>query len=225
MTEAEWRTCISPEAILNFLTRKASERKLRLYAVGCCKRIWSLLTDERCRHAVEVAQRYSDGRATVGELSAAGQVASSVARVWGDPGSSVARSTHALGGAPWSATRASAWEAAWDAAWDARMVARDLLVGADWEQERAWQAGLLLDVFGNPFQPPRIDPRWLIQDDGVVGKLALVIYNEDRFGDLPILADALEEAGCTSAEMLDHCRAPQAHYRGCWVVDAVLGFA
>ena len=54
-------------------------------------------------------------------------------------------------------------------------------------------------------------------------QLARVIYDEDRFGDLPILADALEEAGCTCTDILDHCRGRLPHYRGCWVVDAVLG--
>jgi hypothetical protein len=222
MTEAQWRSCTSPEAILNYLTDKASPRKLRLYAIGCCRRIWHLLTDERCRHAVEMAQRFVDGRASEADLFAAGQAVASVAHVWGEPGSPASRSTSALGGAAWSAARMPAWYAAWDAAWDARMVARDYVPGTDWEKERAWQATLLLDLFGNPFRPVRIDPSWLIQHDGAVHKLAQVIYDEDRFGDLPILADALEEAGCTSTELLEHCRARQPHYRGCWAVDAVL---
>ncbi len=223
MTEDEWRTCTSPEAILNFLTDKASPRKLRLYAIGCCRRIWQYLNDDRCRYAVEVAQRFVDGRATEADLFAAGQGVASVARVWGEPGSPAAHATASRGGAAWAATRMLAWYCAWDAAWDARMVGRDYAPGTDWETERAWQATLLLDLFGNPFQPARIDPSWLLQADGAVHKLARVIYDEDRFGDLPILADALEEAGCTSIEMLAHCRARRAHYRGCWVVDLVLG--
>jgi hypothetical protein len=224
MTEAEWRSCISPEAILNLLTAEASPRMLRLYAIGCCRRIWHLLTDDRCRHAVEMAQRFVDGRASEHDLFAAEQVVAAAARLWGEVGSAVARSTHALGGAAWATTRQSAWVAAWDAAWDARMVARDFIPGTDWEQERVWQAGLLRDLVGNPFRKPRIDPAWLQQGDGVVGKLARVIYDEDRYGDLPILGDALEEAGCTSAEVLDHCRGREAHWRGCWVVDLVLGW-
>jgi hypothetical protein len=225
MTEAQWRGCSSPEAILHYLTDKASPRKLRLYAVGCCRRVWRLMTDERCRHAVEVAQRFIDGRVAAAELSAAGQVVAAAARLAGGAGSPAQHATHALGGAAWAATRESAWVAAWDAAWDARMAARDGVAGADWEKERLWQAGLLLDLFGNPFRPARVEPNWLLGDDGVVRKLAQVIYDEDRFGDLPILADALEEAGCACPEMLGHCRARQPHYRGCWVVDAVLGFA
>src|SRR5262245_35444770 len=98
MTEEQWRTCSSPEALPNFLTDRASPRKLRLYAIGCCRRIHSLLKDDRCSHAVEVAQRFVDGRATAAELAAAGQVVATVARLWGDIGSPLARSTYAIGG-------------------------------------------------------------------------------------------------------------------------------
>ena len=68
MTEEQWRTCISPEAMLNHLTARASPRKLRLYAIGCCRRIWPLFTDERCKHAVNVAQRFVDGRVSAADL-------------------------------------------------------------------------------------------------------------------------------------------------------------
>ena len=221
MIEAQWPTCSNPEAMLNLLTERASPRKLRLYAVGCCRRIWPLMRDDRCRHAVEVAQRYVDGRATASELEAAGRTVAGVARVWGDVSSPVARSTFSLGGAAWAATRSSAWVAAWDAAWDARSVARDQMRGTDWEKERVWQAGLLRDLVGNPFEPPRLDPAWLTQD---VLQLARVIYDESQFGEMPYLADALLDAGCGDEAVLGHCRTREPHYRGCWVVDLLLGY-
>ncbi len=223
MTEAEWRACTSPEAMLHHLTDRASPRKLRLYAVNCCRRIWHLLTDERCRHAIDVAQRFVDGKATMADLASAGHVVASVARVWGDSLSPVARATYAIGGAAWAATRGSAWLSAWDAAWDARMAARDFVAGTDWEKERQWQAAVLHDLVGNPFRPPALDPAWLAPSSPV-SQMARVIYDEDRFGDLPILGDALEEAGCADGELLAHCHGRGPHYRGCWVVDAVLGF-
>ncbi len=224
MTEAQWQNCASPEEMLKHLTDQASPRKLRLYAVGCCRRIWHLFRDERCRHAVNRAQDFIDRRATPVELEAAGRTAMAEARVTGTASRPGMHATRAVGGAAWAATRPSAWEAAWDAAWHARLAARDHVPGADYEKERAWQAELLHDLVGNPFRPPRLDPAWLLRNDGAVQQLALVIYEEQRFGDLPILADALEEAGCTDEAILEHCRRPANHYRGCWVVDAVLGF-
>ena len=223
MTEEEWVGCTSPEAMLHHLSDQASPRKLRLYAVNCCHRIWHILTDERCRHAVEVALRYVDKRATDADLASAGQVAAPIARVWGDFGSRLSRSTLALGGAAWATTRLLAWDAAWDSAYDARGVARDRMLGSTWEGERLWQAELLHDLFGNPFRAFRLDHYWLLANDGAVSHLARLIYDEDRFGELPYLADALEDAGCTCEAILDHCRARGRHSRGCWVVDAVLG--
>jgi hypothetical protein len=75
-----------------------------------------------------------------------------------------------------------------------------------------------------PFRPaPAVDPSWLAWNGGTVAKLAAAIYDERRFGDLPILADALEEAGCADAAVLAHCREPGDHVRGCWAVDLLTG--
>jgi hypothetical protein len=82
---------------------------------------------------------------------------------------------------------------------------------------------ILRDLFGNSFRPASVDPFWLTWNGGTVPKLAQAIYDERRFADLPVLADALEEAGYTSADILDHCRRPGEHVRGCWVVDLCLG--
>jgi hypothetical protein len=85
------------------------------------------------------------------------------------------------------------------------------------------QADLLRDLLGNPFRPVSADPAWLTWNGGTVRQLAEVIYEERRFVDLPILADALEEAGCTDEDILSHCRGPGEHVRGCWVLDLLLG--
>jgi hypothetical protein len=63
----------------------------------------------------------------------------------------------------------------------------------------------------------------LTWNDGTVIKIAQAIYNERAFERLPILADALEDAGCDNADILRHCREPGEHMRGCWVVDLLLG--
>lgn len=84
-------------------------------------------------------------------------------------------------------------------------------------------ADLLRCVFGNPFRPARFDPAWLAWNDGIIPKLAQAIYDERAYDRLPILGDALEEAGCADDRVLSHLRGPGPHGRGCWVVDLVLG--
>jgi hypothetical protein len=85
------------------------------------------------------------------------------------------------------------------------------------------QTAILRDIFGNPFRPVSITPAWLMRNDGTAPKLAQAIYDERAFDRLPILADVLEEAGCTNADILNHCRQPSEHVRGCWVIDLILG--
>jgi hypothetical protein len=88
--------------------------------------------------------------------------------------------------------------------------------------EQKAQAALIRDIFGNPFRPWQVDPAWLAWCEGTIPKLAWSIYQERAFERLPILADALEEAGCANADLLDHLRGPDTHVRGCWALDAVL---
>jgi hypothetical protein len=87
-----------------------------------------------------------------------------------------------------------------------------------------WPSRWLCDcVLGNPFRPVAFDPAWLAWNDGAVAKRAQAIYDDRGFDRLPLLADALEDSGCTEAEILAHCRGPGPHVRGCWVVDLLLG--
>jgi hypothetical protein len=99
------------------------------------------------------------------------------------------------------------------------------------QTERAHQAALVRDIFGNPFRPaPALDPAWLIWQGGTVARLARAVYDERRLTEgtldpmrLSLLADALEDAGCADAELLGHLRGPGPHVRGCWALDLVLG--
>jgi hypothetical protein len=83
--------------------------------------------------------------------------------------------------------------------------------------------GLVRCVLGNPFRTVTFDPVWLAGNDGAVMKIAQASYRQGDFARLPILADALEEAGCDSADIFSHLRGPGPHVRGCWPVDLILG--
>jgi hypothetical protein len=108
-------------------------------------------------------------------------------------------------------------------AWYVALFSADLFGKNAWETEQGRLILLLRDILGNPFCPRVIDPHWLTWNDGTVAKLAENIYAERTFDRLPILADALEEAGCTDADILGHCRSDGPHARGCWVIDLLLG--
>jgi hypothetical protein len=108
-----------------------------------------------------------------------------------------------------SHTIVSAWEAL-DSLYQETVEGRE---------ERLQQCLLFREIFGNPFRPVAADPAWLTS---AVVSLARAIYNDRAFDHMPILADALQDAGCDNPDILDHCRGPGSHVRGCWVVDAVL---
>jgi hypothetical protein len=85
------------------------------------------------------------------------------------------------------------------------------------------EANLLREITGNPFRPVAVDPAWRTWRDGTILRIAQTIYDEEHWAHLPILADALEDAGCTSDELLRHLREPSGHVRGCWALDLLLG--
>jgi hypothetical protein len=251
MIESEWLASDDPVAMLaQFIppggrssrtghklnSFPTTDRKLRLFAVACCRQVWYLLTDECSRRAVEVAERYADGLATAEELD---------------------RAALGVAGVP-GRTNAPLWCCAFSADFVLRNVPRACGVPP------TAQAALLRCVFGNPFRPPpAVDPAWLWANDRAAGLVAEGIYEDRAFEHLPILADALEEAGCTDAALLGHLRgrercpclgrrrsvklfsepppspvgelvcgvcdgegwvdSPALHARGCWALDLLLG--
>jgi hypothetical protein len=223
MTEQEWLACTDPQKMLEFLRGKASDRKLRLFACACCRRAWQVLQagDERACSVVEVAERYADGRpGGLLEVWAALSVPRKGRR--GRPcreSLEAMDSVHGLG-------EENDWNAAMQVSAGVRALVSLDVVGAE---QRA-QAALMRDIFGNPLRPVPLDPAWLTWHGGTIPKLALSAY-EDR--ELPsghldthhvaVLADALEDAGCTDPDILGHYSGPGPHVRGCWVIDLLLG--
>jgi len=211
--EREWLTCAEPDRMLKFLGKKYSPRKLRLFAVACCRKVWHLLEDAS-RRAVEVAERYADGRASERELDEAGEAAWDDGYTWEQENPAVWVTLH-------DASKAAVDASAWAAGLAVGPV--DSMGTERWEplfdSERARQAHLFRDIVRNPFRPAILAPQVRAWQGGTVVRMAQAIYDEGRFVALPILADALEEAGGDSADIVTHCRDGREHVRGCWVLD------
>jgi hypothetical protein len=226
--------------MLEFIRGRCSDRKLRLFAVACCRRLRAFMPDERIRSAVEIAERYADG--TVGEEAredAKNEADETALELLDDVDERRILKSYAF----WSAARAAhaavctaadpngplAERAAEVAAAGVECYVRDELHDAEnapaaLQAEKETQAGLVRDIFGTlHFHTVPIDPLWLAWNEGTVVKLAQTIYDDRAFDRMPVLADALEDAGCDNADILGHLRGPGPHVRGCWVVDLLLG--
>ncbi len=217
MTEAEWLQLADPHPMLGAVDGQASNRKLRLFAVACCRRILHLTNDDRDRHLADVIERYADSRATKKELRAACRHLQELHDVSDALGAACAQDhlTNAAG----IAVLAAANAAAGPYPGPAGMSAWKALLAAEFQA----QVHLLRDVLGPlPFRRVPIDPVWLAWNGGTVRQLAGSVYEERAWERLPILADALEEAGCGDRDVLDHLRGSGPHTRGCWVVDLLL---
>jgi hypothetical protein len=217
MTPSEWAGCEDPDAMLDFLRvrGKLTERKSRLFAVACCRRIWALIPSRVYQDIVDVAERFADGQADWQELRAAEYLAYDEAGIQGED-SALWAASHTAGDCVYfhpyyhfeDTTHFHAAIAAGPAA-----------------KESIAQASLLRDIFGNPFRPlPSLGPAQIAWNEGCVVKLATSIYEERDFSveRIGVLADALEEAGVTDEEVLGHLHGPGPHVRGCHVLDLLL---
>jgi hypothetical protein len=222
MTEAEWLTCEDPLRMLGFVRgdkrNSLPERRSRLFGVACCRRLLHLIVDSRSLKALEVTEQYADHRATSDELDVAYSEALDVSAYYAEHlDRRDSRRLEALGRAANAvAGGCHEHELAEGVALEALTAAQ----AADITGNAAEQAELVRDIFGNPFRPVTLDPRWLTAD---VTGLARGIYDDRAFDRLPILADALLDAGCDNEDILADCRSTGPHVRGCWVVDRILG--
>jgi hypothetical protein len=213
MTEAEWLACDDPQRMLAFLRGQASARKLRLFAVACCRRVWPLLTDVRARTVVEAAEAFADGLTTKAELARARRGA---------------REARGHGTATGLDFRSPEWSASWAAEIAANVNAYpEAGLHAEEAAQRAspgpasLQLSCLREVFGpTPFRPVRLGVASLPPAPAAMARTS---YETRDFTGLPILADALEDAGCAEADLLGHLRSPGPHVRGCWALDLILG--
>ena len=231
MTEAEWLIAKEPYYMVHALPKNASSRKLRLFAVACCRRIWKAFTDERSRRCVEVAEQFAEGVVSRKVMGEARQAALDAER---DAKTLWAAESHPDSGASYvGVTAAGAAESVGFfrpivAAASMQSACEAAGAGSRSNTKRrqkhaAAMANLLRCIIGNPFRPVKLAKSWLAWNNGAAGQLAQTIYDGRQFDRLPDLADVLEEAGCTNSDILSHCRVRGEHARGCWVLDLVLG--
>ena len=188
MTEQEWLEHDAIDQLLAGLPQ-ASNRKLRLFACGCCRLIPEFMASEPDRLALELTERDVDEAVGVDAFNEIEDV----------------------------------WDIRWYRRDGANATDRALQDYDDGSRSMKVLVTLFRDIFGNPFRPVAFDPAW--RTDTAVS-LARQMYESREFGAMPILADALLDAGCDNPDILNHCRdTAQGHVRGCWVVDLVLGKA
>lgn len=212
MTEQEWLTCRDARLMLEHLLGSqwfqarhdlASDRKLRLFACGCMRlpEVWSLLSEPESRAAIEVAEDLADGKVRYEDIEALIDT-------------TFKASACLRGEACFAADEAAMCLQPGDGDLAARYKAKDpTLIPLD------IQARLLREIFGNVLNP---HVHWWPCPPAE--QMALAAYRDRDFSALPIIADALEEAGCDNSEMLAHLRDTEApHVKGCWALDLVLG--
>jgi hypothetical protein len=248
MTESEWLQCTDPQEMLACLKGKVSDRKLRLFACACyyrvCHLLPHLLPGALAREAVQVAERFAEGMAAVDDLL--DDLQEAIARVWEaiealeerrratQVGKSIAlQPTHEALALAFHVLRSEASEAAYYASSTAYRAAAAIANPGAAPHARAFanslaaeekaQSDLLRCIFGHLFRPATIPSTVRTWNNATVVKLAQSIHARQTLDHLPILADALEEAGCDNADILDHLRGPGPHTRGCWALDLLLG--
>jgi hypothetical protein len=203
MTEAEWFACVVPDSMVMLIGSKVGSRKLRLVACACCRRIWHLYIlkrDQPSRRLVEIVEAVADGIGSELRLLS----------LWEEAQRSGYRCDR---------NSAADRTACLMTDYLGEVMVHAASAAGDIASEQIEQCRLMRDIFGNPFRPVAFNPDWRTT---TAIQLAKQMYDARDFSAMPILADALQDAGCDHADILDHCRGPGPHIRGCWVVDLVL---
>jgi hypothetical protein len=211
MTEAEWLAATDPTPMEMLVLKDASPRKLRLYIFQCLNRNRHLLREARSLRALDVFEQSADGTVSEIDLNTAqahaGQAFKAIIKSETEDKPSYERK-HVT------------------AAWLVYIVfelegrrPEVISMGLNQSEEGCiFRCNRLREMF-TPFRPITLNPTWLTS---TVLALANGIYREKAFDRMPILADALQDAGCDNEDILNHCRLPGEHCQGCWVVDLLL---
>jgi hypothetical protein len=220
MRKKQWLESTNPQAMLRHLGESVSDRKLRLFSCACCRRAWRFAKDKRLAPLLRLVEDVADGKKKSRDRERARERSYKITQariddsqqciaweMWGALRKEFDRTSCDLGE---SAAAAFGYEAGKGPEFYPAKAA-----------EREQQPVLIREIFGNPFKPATFSAAWRTS---TAMTLAKQMYEAREFSAAPILADALQDAGCDSDAILTHLRDTSAtHYRGCWVIDLVLG--
>jgi hypothetical protein len=237
MTEVEWLACEDPIATLAFDATRAGDRKRRLFFCACCARVLEATPPRRrlfrgdypgcfqqLLRALGVVEQFAEGLVGCDALAEARRDAEDSVYVppsidySGESGLDFEAAV-VVAAAIKHPGAENVIRACWAAA-NSQSALPPGDRGSRHTEEARWQAAVIRDIFGNPFRYVVFSPEWRTE---TAVTLARQMYESRDFSAMPILADALQDAGCDNADILAHCRGDGPHVRGCWVVDLVLG--
>jgi hypothetical protein len=219
MTEAEWLAAERPLELLRYLHKATDmfDRKFRLFGVACCRRVAEQIPEFALSEVIDGCERLADNFVS-SRLTSLRRTADGIIQRarFVEMESDVESVEYAMAVCQLTEYPIEPEHCA-DSCMQALCGHDDYDAGCG---EMLFQVDLLRDIVGNPFRPVLFDPAWRTQTAVL---LARGMYESRDFGAMPILADALQDAGCDNDDVLNHCRGPGPHVRGCWVVDLVLG--
>jgi hypothetical protein len=214
MTEQEWLLCSDPWPMLGQIEASGpSPRKTRLWNAAVCRRYWAYIPENSRSLLIESEQIADSGQEPVASMELCGR-ANAAAYPFDRqyPNKQFPDRETLL-------QRNSAAAVCYAVSPDELRGAASYFIEID-PKEGRHQAQILRDIFGNPFRPAVFQPAWRTS---TAVAIAQQMYDTRDFTAMPILADALQDAGCDNDNVLSHCReATGVHVRGCWVVDLVL---
>lgn len=202
MAEPKWDTCRDPNELFDYHRMKKDPRRLRLLVAACVRYILAPYDSPLAVESLDVVERYADGMATRAELLATRKAIRQAAKAKSE-----------------RAALLDVLERSTDDSMEGLSVALPNLRSPSGVNGKAIKCDLIRCLYVNPHRPAPSDPAWLTS---TVVQLARGIYEDRAFDRMPILADALQDAGCDSTDVLAHCRGTGPHARGCWVIDGLL---
>jgi hypothetical protein len=238
MTEAEWLTETDFTTHVRYAVDHLSPRRQRLLAVGFCRSVAHLFHHPELNAALDVIEQYADGLVSSSEVEKARQHCRDIAtesyeeyRVAVDRGIGAQQHGYGRAAFAWAVAYAAnsplplvevGTRAAWAADhFDSGRIDRVIFAEGPSGEYMSRMRAVVWEIVGNPFRPVHFNSAW--RTDTALS-LARHMYDRYEFGAMPILADALQDAGCDNEDVLNHCRdASLTHVRGCWVIDLVLG--